>query len=72
MAKTVLNRWGVRQCEDFGEIVFNLVEKRILGKTEQDRKEDFSGGYDFDEAFGQPYRPGKKIRASLSKKNESA
>ena len=60
MAKTVLNRWGIHKGEDFGNLVFNLVEKGILGKTEQDRREDFLGGYDFDEAFRQPYRPGRK------------
>ena len=57
MAFTVLDRWGVRQCEDFGEIVFNLVEYGVLGKTEQDRREDFAGGYDFREAFVQPFEP---------------
>jgi uncharacterized repeat protein (TIGR04138 family) len=60
MARTVLNRWGIKRCEDFGEIVFHLVQKGILGKTDQDRKEDFAGGYDFDEAFLQPFRPGKR------------
>jgi len=57
LAFTVLDRWGVRQCEDFGEIVFNLVEYGVLGKTEQDRREDFAGGYDFREAFVRPFQP---------------
>jgi len=57
MAKTVLAYWGIRQCNDFGEIVFNMVEKGILGKTERDSREDFKGGYDFDEVFVKPYRP---------------
>lgn len=57
MAKTVLNYWGVKRCEDFAEIVFNLVDKGILGKTEQDTREDFRGGYDFEEAFVKPYLP---------------
>ena len=57
MAKTVLDHWGVRKCDDFGEIVFNMVERGVLGKTEQDKLEDFRGGYDFDEAFVKPYRP---------------
>jgi len=26
MAMTVLEEWGIHQCEDFGEIVFNMVE----------------------------------------------
>jgi len=60
MALTVLNRWGLRRCEDFGEMVFHLVEKGILGKTERDRKEDFGGAYDFDQAFRQPFLAGGK------------
>jgi uncharacterized repeat protein (TIGR04138 family) len=66
LAKTVLNRWGVHRCEDWGDIVFLLVQKGVLGKTEQDRKEDFAGGYDFEEAFRQPYRPGRKPGTSRS------
>jgi uncharacterized repeat protein (TIGR04138 family) len=57
MAKTVLEHWGVRRCEDFGEIVFRMVNKGVLGKTEQDRPEDFTGGFDFDEAFVKPFQP---------------
>jgi uncharacterized repeat protein (TIGR04138 family) len=57
MAKTVLACWGVHRCEDFGELVFNLVDAGVLGKTAQDRKEDFAGGYDFETAFRKPYRP---------------
>jgi uncharacterized repeat protein (TIGR04138 family) len=60
MAKTVLNRWGVNRCEDFGNMVFNLVEKGVLGKTDQDRKEDFAGGYEFDAAFREPFKGAKK------------
>lgn len=57
ITKTVLNRWGIHRCEDFGEIVFLMVESGVLGKTDEDRKEDFSGGYDFDTAFSKPFRP---------------
>ena len=64
VAQTVLGRWGIRRCEDIGEIVFNLVDKGVLGKTEEDKREDFAGGYDFDEAFRQPFRPGGKIGTS--------
>lgn len=63
MAFTVLRHWGIRCCEDFGEMVFQLVEKGVLGKTDRDRKEDFSGGYDFDQAFRQPFRPAPGLRA---------
>jgi uncharacterized repeat protein (TIGR04138 family) len=67
MAVTVLNEWGVRRCEDFGEIVFNLVESGLLGKTEQDSREDFAGGYDFNEAFRQPFLPRGKQPSPVNK-----
>jgi uncharacterized repeat protein (TIGR04138 family) len=70
MAKTVLTYWGVRQCEDFGEIVFCMVDKGILGKTEQDTREDFKGGYDFDEAFVKPYQPTPRSRSPRQPKGQ--
>lgn len=57
MALTVLEEWGVRRCEDFGEIVFNLVEQGLLSKTEKDSRADFQDGYDFDAAFRKPFQP---------------
>ena len=56
MTKALLNEWGVNSTEDFGEIVFNLVENNLLAKTENDSREDFSNGFDFDEAFVDPYK----------------
>ncbi len=56
----VLEEWGVRRCEDFGELVFNMVESSLLGKTENDSRDDFKGGYDFFQAFRQPYLPKDK------------
>ncbi len=57
LAFTLLDHWGITKCDDFGDIVFNLVDYGVLGKTENDKKEDFSGGYDFREAFLKPYLP---------------
>jgi uncharacterized repeat protein (TIGR04138 family) len=56
LAPTVFRSWRVRRTEDFGEIVFNLVEHGLLGKTERDAREDFSGGFDFDQAFEGPFK----------------
>jgi uncharacterized repeat protein (TIGR04138 family) len=50
-AKAKLNGWGLFKCEDFGEIVFNMVESGLLAKQEKDSKADFQGGYNFDVAF---------------------
>lgn len=57
MTKTVFDDWGIYRCEDFGEIVFNLVDYGILGKTDEDRREDFANGYNFDEVFVKPFQP---------------
>lgn len=57
MALGVLREWGIERCEDFGQIVFLMVDARILAKTESDSIEDFQGGYDFDEAFRKPFLP---------------
>lgn len=57
MVVTVLEYWGLRHCDDFGAMVFNLIEAGIFGKTETDRPEDFKGGFDFHEAFVAPYLP---------------
>ncbi|MEI8244031.1 MAG: Minf_1886 family protein [bacterium] len=55
MSLTVLRAWGIQRTEDFGEIVFNLVESGKLGKTDKDTRADFAKGYDFFEVFGKPY-----------------
>ena len=57
VTKRVLSEWGINECLDFGNIVFNLVNAGLLGKTEEDSLEDFMHGYDFHEAFILPFRP---------------
>src|SRR3989338_7299458 len=65
MTMAVLNHWGIRSTEDFGNIVFNLVASRVLSKTEDDNIEEFRNGYDFDEAFDSGYR--KQLAKKLSR-----
>jgi uncharacterized repeat protein (TIGR04138 family) len=60
MTITVLDEWGVRRCEDFGELVFNMVESGLLAKTDKDSHDDFKNGYSFEEAFRQPFLPAGK------------
>lgn len=57
MAQLVLEEWGIRECRDFGEIVFNMVEIGLLAKTNRDSRADFEGGYDFHDAFRKPFLP---------------
>lgn len=51
LARLVLGHWGLSCTEDFGEIVFRLVDCQLLNKQDSDRKSDFSNGFDFREAF---------------------
>ncbi len=57
MTLTVLEYWGLRRCDDFGEMVFNLISVGIFGKTETDTIDDFRGAYTFHEAFVAPFQP---------------
>jgi uncharacterized repeat protein (TIGR04138 family) len=60
MVITVFEEWGIYSCRDFGEIVFNMVEHKLLAKTERDSREDFVNGYGFDDAFRKPFLPASK------------
>lgn len=66
LAKTVLNTWGVRRCRDFGDIVFNLIEYNVFSKTENDRREDFSDIFNFEDAFVKPFQPARRRGASTA------
>jgi len=68
MTLFVLNDWGLRCCEDFGEIVFNLVDhgNGMFGKTDRDSRDDFKGGYDFGATFRQPYVPAAKSKPAAA------
>ena len=51
MTRTVLEFWGINNTEDFGVIVFQMIDEGILRKNEKDSLEDFKNVYDFKEAF---------------------
>jgi uncharacterized repeat protein (TIGR04138 family) len=72
MAATVLAEWGVHKCEDFGEIVFNMVEIGLLAKTDKDSRADFAGGYDFQDAFRKPFLPRSKRKSARSEPASSS
>jgi uncharacterized repeat protein (TIGR04138 family) len=59
MTPTVLSEWGIHSCEDFGEIVFNLIQHKQATQSQSDSRDDFKNGYDFDEAFRKPFLPVK-------------
>jgi uncharacterized repeat protein (TIGR04138 family) len=72
MSKLVLNDWGIENCQDFGQIVFNLVNNGVLGKSESDRLEDFSAVYTFDEAFVKPFLPELETDSPVKPRKKSS
>jgi len=64
MVITVLSYWGIRTCEDIGNMVFNLITAGIFGKTEEDSIDDFKNVFDFQDAFVRPFEPNRPPRAS--------
>lgn len=54
LARVVLNRWKVRGSEDFGRIVFAMVESGIMHKTDRDSMDDFANVFTLDDAFAKP------------------
>ena len=71
MTLTVLEEWGIKRCEDFGEIVFNMVETKLLAKTEKDSREDFRKGYDFHDAFRKPFLPSRSAAEPIAESKQS-
>ncbi|NOT09478.1 MAG: hypothetical protein HOP28_14905 [Gemmatimonadales bacterium] len=55
LARTVLEFWGIKGTEDFGRIVFSLVDVGLLITQPTDRAEDFQAVYSFDQAFDDAY-----------------
>src|SRR3989339_692699 len=51
LAKKILNNWGIFSTHDFGEIVYLMIEKKLMSKTEEDRIEDFNNVFGFSDEF---------------------
>ena len=51
LAPVVLRHWGIQRTEDFGAIVFRMVDLELLRTSPEDTEEDFRAIFQFDEAF---------------------
>jgi uncharacterized repeat protein (TIGR04138 family) len=51
LAKTVFHMWGIHTTDDWGNIVFNLINGELMSKTSEDNLDDFHAVYDFNEAL---------------------
>ena len=62
MARTVLEHWGIHSTADMGEIVYALIDYRVLIKQDSDSLDDFRDVFSFDDAFDRDYPWGKLER----------
>jgi uncharacterized repeat protein (TIGR04138 family) len=72
MVPTVFEFWGIAKTEDFGEIVWNLIEIGFFGKSETDSRADFKAVYSFKDAFVAPFLPTKVSRRGGAKSTSPA
>ncbi len=54
LARSVLARWNIHHSEDFGRIVFAMVDGGLMHKTQEDTIKDFIDVFHFDQAFSEP------------------
>lgn len=57
MSYALLHNWGLRRSSDVGNIVFNIIDTGLFGRSPEDNLEDFADVYDFKEAFLRPFDP---------------
>lgn len=56
MARTVFHCWSIHATDDFGRVVFDLIERGEMSKTDGDQLSDFNDLYDFEEALDNQYQ----------------
>ena len=51
MAPVVLAQWNIKRSDDFGRIVFAMIEAGLMSSSTEDTPEDFHAVFDFNEVF---------------------
>jgi uncharacterized repeat protein (TIGR04138 family) len=64
LAGTVLSNWNITRSDDFGRIVFAMIDGGLMSKTPDDSMDDFRGVFDFTEAFD-----AKSLAARIGNRN---
>ena len=56
MAPVVFHYWGLHSTDDFGRIVFEMIDRGDMRKSETDQLSDFHGVYVIDESIAHDYK----------------
>ena len=55
MATVVFKNWGIRTTDDFGNVVFNLIQSDRLSKSDRDDIEDFHDLFDMEKVLAEGF-----------------
>lgn len=68
LACEVLSEWGLENGLSIGNVVFNMVNEKLLTANENDSIEDFSVDFDITEELRRPFEqapPNRKIKPPI-------
>ena len=65
-AREQLEQWKITTTEDFGNIVFGLIDHGFMTISETDKLKDFTGVFEFEEQFVNPRYDSGKSSSQLS------
>lgn len=51
LARSVFEHWNIHRTDDFGRIIFAMIEAGLMSQSDEDQLEDFVGVYQFNDAF---------------------
>jgi uncharacterized repeat protein (TIGR04138 family) len=68
MAATLMDEWGVKECRDVGNMVFQMIEEQVFGKQESDKPEDFDEVFDFRKELREPFLPSRAASSGRGKR----
>src|SRR6185503_9616022 len=55
LARTVLESWNIRTSGEIGDLVFNLIEKKLLVAGAEDSRAQFEDAFDFYEGLDRAF-----------------
>jgi uncharacterized repeat protein (TIGR04138 family) len=68
MAATLMDEWGIKECRDVGNMVFQMIEEQVFGKQDSDRPEDFDDVFDFRKELREPFLPIRKATTGRARR----
>ena len=55
LARTVLESWNIRNTGEIGDLVFNLIEKKLLVAGAEDNRAQFEDAFDLQEGLDREF-----------------